>query len=294
MPLLQKITLLSLTLTALTACQTSQISQNPQPKNPKPYPWQSPSHALTNDMSLRAKIVQVAKDEHQTWGSPFLDTNGRLAKYRSLEADHVPLANGNMAWQQVMSYWYDSGALQTVPNYENLRCQSVGLSARHNSCRFFVLDVAWSAAFISYVMTQAGVPDFAVSARHFDYLAQAYRGVGAYRLGDPKAVSPQLGDMLCYVRGRDDMTGFADFSEYLASAKKWLPAHCDIVVEKRADELWLIGGNVLNGVTLRKIATDDKGVAILPPKSDEPCTPADETACNFNRQTWVAVMSLKE
>ena len=69
--------------------------------------------------------------------------------------------------------------------------------------------------------------------------------------------------------------------------------------------LYLIGGNVLNAVTLRKLPLDATGHAIPPTlplsgtggeDTDDPgtyCSPGNEAACNFNRQDWAVLLKLQ-
>jgi hypothetical protein len=83
-----------------------------------------------------------------------------------------------------------------------------------------------------------------------------------------------------------------------------LNTHCDIVVG-RDRELRLIGGNVFNGVTMRKLKLDVQGRAVLPrPVSmtyedgdsgsySSTCSPSNEAACDFNRQNWAVLLKLK-
>ncbi|OBX65053.1 hypothetical protein A9309_03045 [Moraxella lacunata] len=82
----------------------------------------------------------------------------------------------------------------------------------------------------------------------------------------------------------------------MAEGGRGLPAHCDIVVktDKENQEMWLIGGNVLHTVMLRKMPMDNDGKVILPAPSETECNPNHETACNFNRQNWVVALVLQE
>ena len=72
--------------------------------------------------------------------------------------------------------------------------------------------------------------------------------------------------------------------------------HCDIVVAANPGgdgRLYLVGGNVLQGVTMRVLPLN-RGGAIwgLPQRARVPrcvASPASEAACSFNRQDWVAL-----
>lgn len=259
-----------------------------------PTKWQAPAPMeFAPDMTTPARIALVAMGEHQAWHAPFIDKEGRLRRYGATEAEHQRLADGMLAWQRVMSYWQKSGALATLPSPQQARCVS-GLDSRHNTCRYFTTDAAWSAAFVSYVMTQAKVADFHPSARHFDYIARAHHKQGAYRLQDPATTKAAVGDMLCYLRKQEHIVGHARLLHYLDNHRQWLPAHCDIVVAINDGEAWLVGGNVINTVMLRKLPVDEQGLFVLPkPLSNSAsCSVADERSCNLNRQNWAALLKL--
>jgi hypothetical protein len=257
------------------------------------------------------RIVSVARRELAMWYQPFIDSHGRLASYRVSEAEQSLLADGTEAWQRVLGYWRDSGTL-----YEMVRnniagaysCQfPSGFAQGKAECRTFLVDNPWSAAFVSYVMLQARVPGFRASPRHFDYIRQAYHteAGGPYLYTDPATQRPDPGDLLCYVRGNGSVLGYEGLTAWLGSGSGGsLNSHCDIVVA-RDRELQTIGGNVLNGVTLRKLKLDPQGRAVLPRPvgvgyaSDGSadmgigCNPSNEAACDFNRQNWAVLLKLK-
>jgi hypothetical protein len=75
--------------------------------------------------------------------------------------------------------------------------------------------------------------------------------------------------------------------------------HCDIVVASNPDgdgKLYLVGGNVLQGVTMRVLPLNRNGAIWgLPRRIAGPgsCQPGSEGPCSFNRQDWVTLMKLK-
>lgn len=100
----------------------------------------------------------------------------------------------------------------------------------------------WSAAFISWVMREAGARDyFAYSSAHWQYVADAKRNVGnndeifwAFRAQDK---TPQVGDLVCAERLNSGITyENVDDGEGRAS-------HCDLVTEVHARYIIVIGGN---------------------------------------------------
>ncbi len=261
--------------------------------------WQSPTPVFTPDIPKAQRIASIALREHQAWGEPFITTSGRLAKYDHYEAENARLPDGSLVWERVVAYWRDSGALATLDRdlpYHRCDKRDRTMNASSNICRAFASEVAWSAAFVSYVMKQADV-DFYVSPRHFDYIRHSWLGLGDYRVADPMTSPISQGDMLCYVRGssRKMIQNYQDVIEYLTNHQTGLPAHCDIAVksDEGSREIWLVGGNVLHAVMLRKMAVDSQGRAVLPTKAEQSCTPNNEMACNLNEQDWVLVLKLQ-
>lgn len=270
--------------------------------------WQAPPAVFPAGTPLVSRIVQIANREHAAWYQPFIDVNGRLTSRRVAEAERSRLMDGSEPWERVVAYWRDSGTLSRVfGSYAaSYQCQSpLSSSFARNECRSFVIDAPWSAAFISYVMAQAGANGFRHSPSHIDYIRAAYHDNGPYGFADPNQTAVALGDMLCYVRNNRVVVGYGGLSSFLASSNAGLQSHCDIVVNITPNEVWLIGGNVANMVTMRKLRLDPQGRAILPRPisndwvgSDEDgqspaCSPQNEAACSMNRQNWAALLKLK-
>ncbi len=261
--------------------------------------WQSPTPVFTSDTPKAERIVSIALREHKAWDEPFITTEGHIAKYSHYEAENTRLPDGSLVWERVVAYWRDSGALAELDrDLPYHRCNKADRTdnVSSNICRAFVSDVAWSAAFVSYVMKQAGV-DFYASPRHFDYIRHSWLGHGDYRVADPLVTPISQGDMLCYVRGssREMIKDYQGVVNYLMAYSSGLPAHCDIVVksDESSREVWLVGGNVLHAVMLRKMMRDAQGRVIFAQDSDYPCTPSNEAMCNLNQQNWVLVLKLQ-
>lgn len=102
------------------------------------------------------------------------------------------------------------------------------------------ISAAWSGAFISYVMAEAGVTDFQTSCLHSSYFART-RDNPATCVAHPMSEvnNINVGDILCACRGSGCPTTFATASG---------EGHCDIVVERNGDSIALIGGNVNENV----------------------------------------------
>jgi len=259
-------------------------------------------------------IVRTACAEHRAWNQPFIDTQGRVASLSITEAERSPLGYGEQpAWSRVAGYWRESGLLSSVGDRPGARsCQFPdGSRWSEVDCRAFLIDTPWSAAFVSWVMTRAGLARFRSSARHMDYIRAAFLAQEGdpYTFTDPENSKPEPGDLLCLLRGRDDVLGYAGLSAALArnGTTGW-PSHCDIVIAANVGgdrTLYLIGGNVFNTVMMRKLPLDRTGRLVLPRPlatgdgSEDGigvalnCSPANESQCDLNRRDWVALLKLR-
>ncbi|WP_313348889.1 DUF2272 domain-containing protein [Stenotrophomonas sp.] len=253
---------------------------------------------------LAVSIVRTACNEHRLWYRPFIDGEGRAANLGVSEAEREYLAdNGMVAWQRVVGYWRDSGTLGPMGSQPGASSCMEPFRTRYtdSDCRAFLIDNPWSAAFISWVMTRAGVPGFTRSPRHIDYIRAAYQNTGPYRMSDPAQEKPAPGDLLCYLRDRSETLSYAGLVQQLSGGKvaNW-KSHCEVVIAANMGgdhTLYLIGGNVMNTVAMRKLSLDRNGRIQLPPaRSSDPfdvgCTPGREDECNFNRQDWAALLKL--
>lgn len=145
---------------------------------------------------LAVAIRNTACNEHRLWYRPFIDREGRAASLSVTEAESDHLAdNGLIAWQRVAGYWRNSGTLNAMGSIAGASSCLAPLGTRYtdSDCRAFLIDNPWSAAFISWVMVQSGVPGFNTSPRHIDYIRAAYQGGPSgvpYRLVDPATANP--------------------------------------------------------------------------------------------------------
>ena len=115
----------------------------------------------------------------------------------------------------------------------------------------------WSAAFISWVMRQAGAGTaFRYARAHSRYIkaAKDNRLAGnsnpfkAYRVNE---VQPRPGDLVCKSRAGSGAT--------YDNIREGMLTHCDIVTEVQPGRLLTIGGNVNNSVDRRAVRTDAAG-----------------------------------
>lgn len=251
------------------------------------------------------RIAAVACNEHMLWFRPFIDANGRIASSTVVEGEASRLADGGTeAWRRVAGYWRESGLLSRMGGYPGAGECGYATTDRHPSpsCRAFIIDNPWSAAFVSYVMTKAALPGFNVSPSHSDYVRDAYLrpGESPFLYLDPAVAKPAAGDLLCYVRIPSRAYGFEGLRQFLGtSGGDGLNMHCDIVVAANPDrdgKAYLVGGNVQQGVTMRMLQLNRTGhFWSLPQRSGSElaCSPDTEASCNFNRQDWAVLLKLK-
>lgn len=123
-------------------------------------------------------------------------------------------------------------------------------------------DKPWSAAFISWLMIEAGVPAtaFGPSGLHADYLRAIAAGQdrpGArFALRDAKSYAPRPGDLICATRAGASLPAFNQIPD-------GTPMHCDIVVAVGDGHLESIGGNVRNSVSkTMRVTEPDGGLAL--------------------------------
>lgn len=129
---------------------------------------------------------------------------------------------------------------------------------------------AWSAAFVSAMARQVGIPNQALpsSARHASYidavLARWRRDPdgAAFVPQAPEAYAPREGDLVCADRSAFPLE---HWTLRLASPGRPRAMHCDVVVRTAPGVVDLIGGNVRDTVALRRLPADAEGRVLAAP-----------------------------
>jgi peptidoglycan hydrolase-like protein with peptidoglycan-binding domain len=117
--------------------------------------------------------------------------------------------------------------------------------------------VPWSAAFISWLMRKAGAgKDFKYSGGHSYYTAAAKDNTiknnnNMFKAYPIDQVSPRVGDLVCKSRAGSGAT--------YSNIRGGMTTHCDIVTNVRPGELSVIGGNVDNSVSQKRVPIDPAG-----------------------------------
>ena len=314
---------------------------------------------------LGRRIAQTAIEEFTRFGGHRIDSDGRLFRFGLTEAEHNQedgggggqASLGRLGWWQVMRYWralygddfgdklevrgYRDASKETDPAQSaELIDNDVGvlLSAadaasdaatreilRAAALRAAVIDTPWSAAFISYVIRQAGVAAdaFQFSNAHRAYIYDAFAASAAelakeagkqiYR-ACPVTTRPRPGDVICQQRE----SALADASDEAVreriraelagppEARSVRRTHCEVVasIDARARKMYSIGGNVEQAVTARKLnlrrnlkfAATQKGHCgpghwTLP---QQPATAAGRAEnCSLNDRKWFVLLQLR-
>jgi len=192
----------------------------------------------------RARMVFLARQEWALFGRPVVREQGTesfLEFPSAVEATHE--VQGPML-TRVLMYWYRVSDQPIVGNQGELR--------------------PWSAAFISWIARSAGLTRdaFPSTVLHWDYIEHALNGGADARFvaRDVRSYAPQPGDLLCAPRGEAFVAEVRGFEDLRRGAY-----HCDLVVERRAQALDAIGGNVLDAVSLTHVALDAEGHALPTP-----------------------------
>ena len=221
----------------------------------------------------RARVVDAAVAEWHAWGD--LAVTGWAL---TLDGDRIPDPNN---YERVLSYW------EVVPGGDAVVRQHRAL---HDSLMEALADSGmppaapvislwaypfWSAAFISFVMDQAGLSEaeFPSSASHATYVDSLLARYSVDPQGAPfyphtiDEYAPVPGDLICADRSRSPIT---DWTDRLSEAGQFRPMHCDVVVALKPGELQAVGGNVKDAVTMRRLPTDAQGRLSQAPYGEAP------------------------
>jgi hypothetical protein len=113
------------------------------------------------------------------------------------------------------------------------------------------LSSYWSAAFISYMVREAGGgAQFCYTSLHANYIYDAFKGKGIYNSAVDVATStPQMGDLICRPYGWYASWSFSRFQRWAnEGGGEDVTSHCDVVVSVSGTNVTAIGGNVRDQV----------------------------------------------
>ncbi len=139
-------------------------------------------------------------------------------------------------------------------------------------------DIAWSSAFICFVMRKSGAGnDFFYDGGHCQYVVKAIRDANASSttakfLGrDPRTQAPKVGDLINAGRAGDANVTFDNVLKTYGSKPvpkgNFISSHSDIVIAVDAanKKLTTIGGNVSNSVGRKTWLLNSNGTLVKGP-----------------------------
>jgi hypothetical protein len=197
---------------------------------------------------------------------------------------------------------------------------------REAALRAAITDTPWSAAFISYVIRQAGAAPgaFRFANAHRVYIYDAFAATAAefkdeagsrvYRACPLATTKPRPGDLICHQRE----PALADAGEAVVrerireelagDTRSVRRTHCEVVayVDVPARKLYSIGGNVNQSVTARKLnlrrnlrfSSAQRGHCGGPghwtmPSAGEAHGAAHEDKCSLNDRKWFVLLQVR-
>jgi hypothetical protein len=317
---------------------------------------------------LGQRIAKTAIEEFIRFGGHEIDADGRLFHFGLTEAEHEEddggspkTSLGHLGWWEVMKYWrtlyggdptdklevrgYRDASTSTDPAQDTALLHTSAAELlraaeavtdpaarevlREAALRAAVTDTSWSAAFVSYVVRQAGVAPaaFQFANAHRAYIYDAFATSAAELAGRaasqayracPLTTRPRAGDLICQQR-EPALTGESDAAVRervrgelggKVEARTIRRTHCEVVayVDARARKVYTIGGNVNQSVTARKLnlrgdlkfSLAQKGHCGGPGHWTLP-QPAAETAvpgnpghkCSLNDKKWFVLLQLR-
>src|SRR5439155_8631767 len=199
---------------------------------------------------------------------------------------------------------------------------------REAAFRVAIIDTAWSAAFLSYVIREAGVAAnaFRFANAHRVYIYDAFAASAAELTTDagdrlyracPLTTKPRAGDLICQQRE----PALADASDWMVreriraelddstGSQSIRRTHCEVVahIDVQARKMYTIGGNVNQAVTTRKLNLrrdlkfsaaqnghcGGSGYWTLPHPSAHPPPAPTAHKCSLNDKKWFVLLQLR-
>lgn len=211
--------------------------------------------------NVRQRIVDIAAQEWAFFGYRLAapaDADDNDGPPPSPEAfrrrrPRLPPEEAARVASSIAGYWAVTPEGPWIVGRQNERWRGEdGLAARWNA--------PWSAAFISWVMCEAGLGaegEFRRAVAHHSYIDQAIRAresrapQAAFAAFDPGEQAIQPGDLLCSSR-RPVYRSLAERRRQLGVGAR---SHCDIVVkvDEPGGRVFAIGGNVRGVVSLKTL-----------------------------------------
>jgi hypothetical protein len=233
---------------------------------------------VVGDAELRQRIVDVAVGEWRRFGFQVLDFStsewdadlspiiGFTPPVRDLPAELVGMGKGRLMRIGVAENEYEGVSL--VRSYW-------GAVTVRDASGISVGGVAWSSAFVSWVMCRAGLSEAQFNRRdaHVLYVGAAFRAEalhgdtmsnGYAYVARPANAPVRPGDLACFSSARLSFEERRRISLTDDWASRGGQSHCDIIVGYAADgaRVLAIGGNVQQSVTMSVFAARREGANV--------------------------------
>lgn len=195
--------------------------------------------------SVRERMLHLARQEWDLFGRP--EVNYEIDPPALTYPSQVTHGHETLApfFSRVFMYWYAATDLPIIGYAGEIR--------------------PWSAAFIIWLARSAGVAeaDLPSTVLHWDYMqhVMAAGSEGRFVSHAINAYAPKSGDIICAARGEAFSQSIHGYKDLKHGAY-----HCDLVVAQRPGVIDVIGGNVLDAVSLAHIKLDGTGM-VLPTKA---------------------------
>jgi hypothetical protein len=209
---------------------------------------------------VQRRIVALALQEWKFFGSRIAapadaedDDRDPTADERRRRRSRLPPEEAARVAASIAGYWAVTPEGSWIVARQNDRWNGEdGVAARWNA--------PWSAAFISWVMCEAGLgatARFQRAIAHHAYIDQAIRArdgrapQAAFVAYDPGEAAIAPGDLLCSSR-RPAYRTIAERRRQMGAGAR---SHCDVVVEvdERGQRIHAVGGNVRGVVSLKRL-----------------------------------------
>lgn len=197
--------------------------------------------------SVRERMIYLAIQEWNLFGNPVADYQSDPPKL-IFPDKNTPVDEAHPAlFSRVFMYWQSVSSLPLFGYEGELR--------------------PWSAAFIVWLARSAGVSESELpsSVLHWDYIEHILKqgSFGRFIAHDARFHAPKPGDLICAPRGKSFIDKVDSFVHLVRG-----PYHCDLAVNRHERSLTVIGGNVLDAVSMTEVELDADGHVV--PNANRP------------------------
>ncbi|MDN7141279.1 DUF2272 domain-containing protein [Pseudomonas sp. JQ170] len=217
---------------------------------------QTPNGIIVRDLTLGERVVDQGASTEAGWRKVSVGAEQGVVFGKYLRAPVRPEVEALL--RAALDEWlrFDKGRAdeRTDPYYKYVRDMWAAIGEPYDGRSRYAngTEVPWSAAFISWVVRQAGpaYANFSFASGHSVFVNNAIKARITSRLDKPfwgyriNEQKPEIGDII----QRNRESGVFTYS-YAENHERYI-SHSDIVVEVTPDVVRVLGGNVSDTVTL--------------------------------------------